>query len=216
MKVFGFLFIFSLVTSTTVFSETNGYHATHIKMSENYESSIQRQIEYLKQEIRNMEKELIKLALDYAHKSGRSNLSEYTREIRGGMVQEVGRPFSFVVNEYAKLKFNGNKLESIVFETRKSRLQAEYEPITTLRECVGTISENDFSIKMRYATLQPEYQKGEHTVELKQIQDPETQISLLKHYKNSLRDILFQIELLAFSKTNKTNAGIIQRIKILD
>lgn len=216
MKVLNLLLLVFLFISTKVFSDTNGYHATHIKMSENYENSIQRQIEYLKQDIRNMEKELIKLALDYAHKSGRSNLTEYTREIRGGLVHEAGRPFSFVVNEYAKLKFNGNKLESITFETRKSRLQAEYEPMTALRECVGTISENDFSIRMRYATLQPEYQKSEQIVELNQILDPETQISLLKHYKNSLRDILFQVELLAFNKTNKTNAGIIQRIKILD
>lgn len=199
-----------------MFSETNGYHSTHIKMSDTYENSIQRQIEYLKQEIRNMEKELTRLAIEYSGKVRRGDSNEYTREIRGGMVNDPGRPFTFVVNEYAKLRFNGDKLESIVFETRKSRLQSDYEPMTSLRECIGTISENDFSIKMRYAILEPSYQKSEEIVELNQILDLGTQLKLLKHYKAYLRDILFQVELLAFNKVNKTNAGIIQRIKILD
>ncbi len=202
--------------NNAVFSETNGYHATQIKMSDTYENSVQRQIEYLKQEIRNMEKELTRLALEYSRKVNPNNSNEYTREIRGGLVNDPGRPFSFIVNEQVKLKFNGNKLESIIFETRKSRLQAEYEPMTAVRECIGTISENDFSIKMRYAILEPSYQRSEETIELNQILNPETQIQLLKYYKASLRDILFQVELLAFNKVNKTNAGILQRIKILD
>lgn len=216
MRISTLLFVFFIIFTKSLFSETNGYHATHIKMSDTYENSVQRQIEYLKQEIRNMEKDLTRLALEYSQKVNRGNSNEYTREIRGGMVNDPGRPFTFVVNEYVKLKFNGNKLESITFETRKSRLQPEYEPMTSLRECIGTISENDFSIKMRYAILEPSYQRSEEIVELNQILDPETQIKLLKHYKASLRDILFQVELLAFNKVNKTNSGIIQRIKILD
>lgn len=216
MKTVNFISFFLLFFSNSVFSQTGGYHATHIKMSENYENSIQRQIEYLKQDIRNMEKELTKLALSYAQKINRGNNNEYTRELRGGKSHEPGSPFSFVVNEQVKLKFNGNKLESISFETRKSRLQAEYEPSTVLRECIGTISENDSAIKMRYAILQPEYQRSEQIIELNQILDPQTQINLLKHYKSSLRDIIFQVELLSFHQANKTNSGIIQKIKILD
>jgi hypothetical protein len=213
------IFLFLVVISSPVWGDGNpdfSRSSTH-GITDVYEISMQKQFDFQKKEIQNMEKELSRLAIAYQKKKA-SNKTEYTRGIRGGMVTEPGRPFSFIVNETAKIQFSGDKIESIIFGKRKSRLEYEFEPYTIVQECKGNVTENELNLEMKLLILEPQYKKPlkEEIVQLVNVKDPELRLKFLKLYKSSLRDILFQMELLVSNHTQKTNSGIIESIRVID
>jgi len=186
-------------------------------VTQTYKQSVQKQLDYYKEEIKGMEKELVRFFEHYRKKKS-STASEFKRSLRASVVSDAFEPTRFIVNEEVTIQFSGDKIQSILFEKRKSKLDFEKGPYTVVQECKGTVSENDLNIELKVLLLEPEFERPlqPEVFQLSKLEDIDLKLKLLKYYKSALRDVLFQMELLVTSQIKKTNVGVIESIKVLE
>ncbi len=123
---------------------------------------------------------------------------------------------AYVVNGETFITFNGDKIESLRFSTRKGTIDARYYPEIYIREIENQFqSDNLNSIKLRVFHYPLAY-KETNPVEVynvENVSEPTERLKLVTYYKENLRKLVRELENMVEHDRNRKNLAVWKALK---